>query len=92
MPRNPKLQLEAAQSMPACEAWNASHALMPGCMCSVCAGLVQMLYTLAPTVTGYYKGDLTVRDKKFAHDREAAAAARTAKQQDPPSSVGNPSS
>jgi hypothetical protein len=34
-----------------------------------------MLLVLLPTVTGYYKGDSTVKDRKFAHDKEAAEAA-----------------
>nr|ANY98896.1 chloroplast lycopene beta-cyclase [Dunaliella salina]QIW94443.1 carotene synthesis related protein [Dunaliella salina] len=58
-------------------------------------GLVQMLLVLLPTVTGYYKEDKTVMDKKFAHDQAAAAAAKTAKQQESPSASpvsqgGNP--
>ncbi|KAF5830051.1 chloroplast lycopene beta-cyclase [Dunaliella salina] len=44
-------------------------------------GVVQMLFVLLPTVTGYYKQDTTVKDKKFAHDRAAAASISAAKQQ-----------
>ncbi len=52
-----------------------------------------MLMVLLPTVTGYYKDSQTVRDKKFAHDQQAAAAV-TAKQSEsaPLSQGGNPSS
>ena len=68
-----------------------THVLLIKCSVFTPAGLFQMLAILLPTYTGYYKGDTTVKDKKAAHDKAAAAVAQQQRKEVPAVTQGQKS-